>query len=126
MGRKRPKSKRSHSPRSPAGGESEGERARLRRNRPLTWRSALLWLVPLALLAAGSDFALYGFVSDHYARHGHIGVPLDIAAMAIAFTAMAVYACIAVRKEVHKGSGGSQAVKPPSATAKNRENREPP
>lgn len=98
----------------------------MRRNRPITWRSALLWLVPLALLAAGSDVALFGFVSDHYARHGHVGVPLDIAAMAIAFTGLAVYACVVVRKEVRKGPGGRQAVKPVDAAGKNREARRPP
>ncbi len=124
MGRKRPRSKRSPSLRPPAEGESEGERVRLRRNRPLTWRSALPLLVPLALLAVGSDVALYGFVSDHYARHGHLGIRLDIAAMAFGFTGLAVYACIAVRKEVRKGSGGRQAVKPPDATARNRERKE--
>ncbi|MBX3403758.1 MAG: hypothetical protein KF699_10150 [Phycisphaeraceae bacterium] len=70
--------------------------------------------------------ALYAFVSDHYARHGHIGVPLDLGAMALAFTGLAVYAYIVVRKEVRKGSGGRQAVKPVDATGKNRETRRPP
>lgn len=125
MGRKPPqRSKPSRLPRSPTGGEHKGERARLRRNRPLTWRSALLWLVPLALLTAGTDVALYVLVKDHYARHGHVGVPLDLGAAALGFTALTVYGCVAVRNEVRKGSGGSQAIKPPTGAAQNRHTKE--
>ena len=126
MGSQRPRSNRSRSPRSPAGGESQGERARLRRNRPLTWRAAFLWLVPLVLLAAGSDFALYAFISDHYARHGHLAVPLEIGGAALGFTALTIYSCVAFRKELRKGSGDRQADKPPEVTAKNRKSKAPP
>lgn len=98
----------------------------MRRNRPTTWRSALLWLVPLALLAAGSDLALYAFVSDHYAQHGHFGVRVDLAAAALGFTALTVYGCVAVLKEVRKRRGGRPTVKPPDSSARSRGTREPP
>jgi len=120
----RPRSKASRSPRSPAWGGSKGERAR--RSRPLTWRSALLLLVPLALMAAGADVALYRFVSDHYARHGHLGVPLDIAAAALGFTAATAYGAVAFWREMRKHSGSTKARKPPDAATKNRATREPP
>ncbi|MBL9030255.1 MAG: hypothetical protein JNM80_00930 [Phycisphaerae bacterium] len=74
-------------------------------------RSALLLLALLALLAAGIDAALYASVADHYHRHGHIGVPLDLAGMAVGFTALAVYAAIAVTKELRKRRGSRHAEK---------------
>lgn len=126
MGSQRPRSKRSRSPRSPVEGESQGERARLRRNRPLTWRSAMLLLVPLVLLAAGSDVV---FVTSAMTKCPHCGgdhIPLDITAMALAFTGLAVYACVVVKKEVRRGSVGRQVVTPPRVNAKSAERKESP
>lgn len=74
-------------------------------------RSALLLLALLALLAAGVDLALYTSVADHYQRHGHIGVPLDLAGMALGFTVLAVYAAISVTKELRKRRGSRHAEK---------------
>ncbi|MBL8765385.1 MAG: hypothetical protein JNM07_14085 [Phycisphaerae bacterium] len=111
----RPRSKRSRSPRSPDRGESQGERSRLRRNRPLTVRSALLLLVPLALLAAGADVALYAFVRDHYAQHGHLAFPLDIGGVALALAAATIYGCVAVAKELRKRTSRRDAGKPVDA-----------
>lgn len=121
----RPRSNRSRSPRSSARGESQGERARLRRNRPLTWRTALLLLVPLALLAAGFDLALYASVSDHYARHGHLSLPLDVAFGALALTTLTVYGCFAVGKELRKGKHNSKAGTPLDAAIRKKEPRRP-
>lgn len=59
-------------------------------------------LVPLALLAVGADFGLWAFIRDHYARHGHIGIPLDLAAMAVASTGLTVYASISIAKDLRK------------------------
>lgn len=121
----RPRSNRSRSPRSPDRGESQGERARLRRNRPLTVRSALLLLVPLALLAAGLDIALVAFVRDHYARHGHLGVPVGVAAGAVGFTALTVYGGVALGKELRKGRNKSKAGTPLDAAIRKKEPRGP-
>jgi hypothetical protein len=101
----------------PAAGErgtvtEKSESGRLRRDRPLSVWTALLLLAFLVLLAAGSDFALYASVADHYRRHGHIGLPLDVTGMAITFTSLAVYACIAVPKEIRKGAASKHAPKP--------------
>lgn len=126
MGRPRPRSKRSHSPQAPDAGRGEGERARLSQNRPLSWRSALLLLIPLALLAVGSDVALCAFISDHYARHGHLAVPLGIAAAALGFTALTVYACILVWGDLRKGHGDRPREKPSSRNAKNGATKERP
>lgn len=89
----------------------------------MTWRSALLLLVPLALLAAGSDAALYWSVRDHYARHGHLGLALDLALMALAFTGATVYGAIALWRELNKGTRTKPADKSahsPGATRKGR------
>lgn len=124
MGRKRPRSKTARSPRASVGSETEGERARLRRNRPLSLRSALLLLVPLALLAAFADVGLYAFVSDHYARHGHFAFPLDVGLAAIALTALTVYGAITMWRELRKSHDPSP--NPPNATGKARPSKEPP
>jgi hypothetical protein len=65
-------------------------------------RSALLPLVPLALLAAFVDAALYWSIRDHYARHGGLGLRLDLALMAVAITAVAVHAGIASWRQLLK------------------------
>lgn len=96
----------------------------MRRNRPLSVRSALLMLALLALLAAGSDFALYASVADHYHRHGHIGLPLDVTAMALTFTALAVYASIAITKELRKGT--KRTDRHDTHAAKRQSRKEPP
>lgn len=104
----------------------ESESGRLRRNRPLSVWSALLLLVLPILLAAGSDFALYASVADHYRRHGHIGLPLDVTGMAIAFTSLAVYACVAVPKEIRKGAASKHAQKHDAPADQRRSPRTPP
>jgi hypothetical protein len=99
---------------------------RLRRNRPLSVRSALLLLVLLALLAVGSDFALYTSVADHYRRHGHIGLPLDVTAMALGFTALAVYAGISITKELRKRASSKHAQKHDTPADQRRSPGKPP
>ncbi len=133
MGRKHPRSRPSAKRQlpTPAAGErgranEESEWGRLRRNRPLSVRSALLLLALLALLAAGSDFALYASVVDHYRRHGHIGVPLDLAGMAVTFTVLEVYACIATLKELRKGAASKHAHKHDTSADQSRSPKKPP
>ncbi len=53
-------------------------------------------------MAVGSDMALYAFVRHHYAEHGHIGFPPYIAVMAIGFTALTVYAAVAIWRDLRK------------------------
>lgn len=104
----------------------KSESGRLRRNRPLSVWSALLLLALLVVLAAGSDFALYASIADHYRRHGHIGLPLDVTGMAIAFTSLAVYACIAVPKEFRKGAASKHAQQQDTPASQRRSQRKPP
>lgn len=126
MGRPRPRSKATSSSLAPAEGQGKGERTWLHRNRPLTWRSALLLLVPLTMLSAAADVALYSFVSDHYARHGQHCVPLDIAAAALAFTALTVYGCVSFWREMRKSAGSMEASTPANVAAKHRATKDPP
>ena len=102
------------------------ETGRVRRSRPLSVWTALSLLTFLVLLAAGSDFALYASVADHYRRHGHIGLPLDVTGMAIAFTSLAVYACIAVPKEIRKSAASKHAPKHDTSADQRRSPRVPP
>lgn len=80
------------------------ERARLRRDQPISVGSALL-LALLALLAVSLDVALYAFIVDHYQRHGHISLPINLAAAALGFTALAIFACISIAKGVSNRTG---------------------
>ncbi len=59
-------------------------------------------LIPFALLAAGSDAALYWSVSNHYAQHGHLGARPDLSIMALGFTALTVFGSIAFWRELRK------------------------
>lgn len=102
------------------------ETGRLRRSRPLSVWTALLLLAFLVLLAAGSDFALYASVADHYRRHGHIGLPLDVTAMALAFTALAVYACVAISKELRKSAASKHGQKHGTPADQSLSPRKPP
>lgn len=77
----------------------------------MMWRSALLLLVPFALLAAGSDTVLFWSVSEHYARHGHLYVPLHLSLLALAFTVLAVCWGIALGRELHKRKAPKRADK---------------
>lgn len=77
-------------------------------------------------MAAGADAALYAFVSDHYARHGHLGLPLDIAAAALGFTAATAYGGVAFWREMRNRSGSTKAGKPPDAATRNKARRKPP
>ncbi len=104
----------------------KNEWGRLRRNRPLSVRSALLLLALLVLLAAGSDFALFASVADHYRQHGHIGLPLDVTGMAIAFTSLAVYACIAIPRELRKSAASKHSQKHDTPAEQRRSPRKPP
>jgi hypothetical protein len=89
-------------------------------------RSALLLLALLALLAAGLDLALYASVADHYCQHGHIGLPLDLTAMALGFTALAVYAAISVTKGLRKRRGSRHAEKHDTHAGRGQSPKEPP
>lgn len=102
MGRKRRRSSRSRTTRPASARPREGGRVQLRRNQPLTWRWALLLLVLLALLAAGTDYALISFISDHYAKHGHLALPLGIIILALGLTALTLYGCVASWRGVRK------------------------
>lgn len=93
---------------------------RLRRNRPLTWQSALLPLIPLALLATMLDVALYVFVRDHYAKHGHLGFPLDVSAAALLCTAATIFGCVASCRGLRTQTKTKRARRPPDETAKHR------
>lgn len=104
----------------------QSERSRLRRNRPLSVGSALLLLALLAFLAVGSDFALYASIADHYRRHGHIGLPLDLAAMALVLTALAVYWSIAITKELRKRASSKHAQKHDTPADQRRSTGKPP
>lgn len=106
--------------------ERQSERGGLRRNRPTSVRSALPLLALLALLAVSLDVALYAFIVDHYQRHGHIGLPLDVTGFALAFTILAVYACIAIPRELRKSAASKHAQKHDAPADHGRSPRKPP
>ena len=74
----------------------------------MTWRSAVLLSVLFALLAAGTDTALFWSVSEHYAQHGHLYVPLGLSLLALAFTVLAVCGGIALWR-LHKRKAPKRA-----------------
>lgn len=85
-------------------------------------------LVPLGLLAAGSDVALCWFVGDHYARHGHVGLPPGLALMAVALTAMTAHGAVALCRELYKGARPKQTdkiVRAANASRKRQRTKEP-
>lgn len=95
----------------------------------MTRRFALWLLVPLALLAAVLDVALYRFVSDHYAQHGDLGLPLDLTPMAVLLTGMTVYGGIAFWWNLRwcaRSKMYGNVVLTPSATRKSRTRKERP
>lgn len=77
---------------------------RLHRNRPLTWRSSLPWLIPIALLAAGSDAALWSALGQRCPRCGGAHVRLELLFAAVAFTLAAVGLVVAVCKSTLKAA----------------------
>ncbi|MBL9030235.1 MAG: hypothetical protein JNM80_00830 [Phycisphaerae bacterium] len=83
-------------------------------------------LALLVLLAAGLDLALYASVAEHYREHGHIGLPLDLTAMALALTALAVYASISISKELRKRPGSRRAEKHDTHAGRRQSPKEPP
>lgn len=96
--------------------KSGSERSRLRRDKPLTWRSALWLLIPVFLLAAGSDAALIHAFGQRCPRCGGIHVPLELLFASVCFTGVAVGMLVVVwrgtRKSSHAPPGLPSRTKP--------------
>lgn len=107
---------------SPAG--SRAERSQLRRHQPLTWRSAALFLVPLALLAAGMDTAAVATAMTRCPRCGGHHLRPDLTLAAFAFTGMTVLAWVVSWRDLRKApAGGKHPTKPAAADPKMRERK---
>lgn len=51
-------------------------------------------LVLLALGAGSSDLALWEYIKDHYAHHGHFSVPLDLGGLSVGLTGLLIYGLV--------------------------------
>ncbi len=98
------------------------ERSRLRRDRPLTWRSAVLFVVPLTLLAVGVDTAFVTAAMTKCPGCGGHHVPLDITLTAFGLTSATVWTCVASWRELRRTPvGGKHPTKPTGADPKRQE-----
>lgn len=99
------------------------KRSRLRRDRPLTWRSALLLLIPLEVLAAGADAMFLTTAMTKCPGCGGYHIRPDIAVLALGLTGFLIYSLAAVWRELRQSLAGKQQPNPHPATATTRERK---